>query len=298
MTRIAPLVLLSFLSAAAQTPPARVVVVGYDGLGGTALGQAKAPAISALRRNAAWTFHARAVLPTVSSPNWASMIMGAVPSQHGVTSNDWQPAKFTIMPACRGIAATFPTIFGVLRARRPSAGIAIFHQWEGFARLVEPAAPTVIENGRDAADTMKRAIAYLEKHQPDLLFVHLDLVDEALHHDSYLSPAYFAAMAEADRLTGLLLDALDRTGMRPRTFILLTADHGGAGARHGGESMQELEIPWILSGPGVRPGELRVPVNTFDTAPTLARILRIEPPACWIGHPVREAFRDGSAVLK
>ena len=35
------------------------------------------------------SIHARGVIPTVSSPNWASMIMGAGPEQHGITSNDW-----------------------------------------------------------------------------------------------------------------------------------------------------------------------------------------------------------------
>jgi len=45
-------------------------------------------------REGAWTLHARGVMPTVSSPNWASMIMGAGPEQHGVTSIDWQPYKF------------------------------------------------------------------------------------------------------------------------------------------------------------------------------------------------------------
>jgi hypothetical protein len=291
MTRVSAIAALLVLPLAAQSPPRpHFVVIGYDGLSAVGLSRAEAPVISKLRKDAAWTFHARAVLPTVSSPNWASMIMAATPSQHGITSNDWEPNKFTIAPACHGIAATFPTIFGILREQRPAAEIAIFHQWTGFARLVEPSAPTVIENGSDAADIMRRAIAYLEKRRPDLLFIHLDNIDDALHHEGHLTPAYFAAIAEADRLTGLLLEALDRNGMRPHTFVLLTADHGGTGKKHGGESMQELKIPWILSGPDVRTRELRTPVNTFDTAATIARLLGLKPPACWIGRPVAEAL--------
>jgi hypothetical protein len=270
-----------------------VVVIGYDGLSAVGLAKAAAPVITRLRQSGAWTFHARAVLPTVSSPNWASMIMAATPAQHGVTSNDWQPDRFTIAPACHGIAATFPTIFGLLRQQRPAAGIAIFHQWKDFARLVEPAAPSIVRRGSDAADTIQQAVAYLGSHQPDLLFIHLDSVDHALHHAGHLTPEYLAAIAEADRLTGLVLDALDRNGMRARTVLLLTADHGGSGKQHGGESMEEVEIPWIVAGPGVRPGvELRGPVNTFDTAATIASILGLQPPACWIGKPVAEALLE------
>ena len=217
-----------------------------------------------------------------ATPWWQTIVVTLVNIAAGALVNHY------LGPA--GIAPTFPTIFGVLREQRPGAEIATFHQWQGFARLVEPSAPSVIENGGDAADTVKRAVAYLATHKPDLLFVHLDNIDDALHHEGHLTPAYLAAIAEADRLTGLLLAALDRNGMRAQTVVLLTADHGGRGKGHGGESMQELEIPWILSGPGVRRGELRMPVNTFDTAATLAHILGLKPPPCWTGRPVAEAL--------
>ena len=73
--------------------------------------------------------------------------------------------------------------------------------------------------------------------------------------------------------------------------MLLSADHGGIGKKHGGATMAEIEIPWIVSGPGVVKGtELKNPVNTFDTAPTLVWVLRLKAPSAWIGKPVLEAF--------
>ena len=36
--------------------------------------------------------------------------------------------------------------------------------------------------------------------------------------------------------------------------------------------------------------EIRAPVNTCDTATTLAYIFQAAPPAVWIARPVREAF--------
>ena len=50
----------------------------------------------------------------------ASMIMGAGPEQHGVTSNEWETNKFEIAPTVVGPGGMFPTIFGLLRAQRPS----------------------------------------------------------------------------------------------------------------------------------------------------------------------------------
>ncbi len=277
--------------AAAQLPARRVVVIGYDGLSARGLQGAKAPNIAALVSSGAWTMHARAVLPTVSSPNWASMIMGAGPAQHGVTSNEWKPGQHEIEPSCKGPSGIFPTMFLLLRQQKPASDIAIFHHWEDFARLVEPGIPSVIAHGQTAAETIHRAIAYLDSHSPDLVFIHLDSIDDAGHKYGHLTPEYFEAIAEADRLTGELVRALEKRERRNDTVFLLTADHGGVGKKHGGNSMAELEIPWILSGPGVKAGlELSTPVNQFDTAATVAYLLGLKTPPCWMGRPVLEAL--------
>src|SRR3954470_14067976 len=121
-------------AAVASCQSQRAVLLGIDGLGSKGLASAHTPNIDSLRRNGAWTLHARGVMPTSSSPNWASMIMGAGPEQHGVTSNDWKPDQFDIAPVCTGRGGIFPTIFGVLREKRPDAKLACFHEWDGFGR--------------------------------------------------------------------------------------------------------------------------------------------------------------------
>jgi hypothetical protein len=176
------------------------------------------------------------------------------------------PDRHAIEPSCKGPAGTLPTIFLLLRQQKPSSDIAIFYQWQPFARFVEPGIPSVIES---AKDPMRRAIDYLGQHSPDLLFVQLDRGDDL------------------DRLIGELVSKL-----RPDTALLLTAAHGGDSG-----AMDELEIPWIISGPGVRGGtEIKAPVNQFDTAATVAYLLGLQPPPCWIGRTVSEALRPRAAV--
>jgi hypothetical protein len=69
--------------------------------------------------------------------------------------------------------------------------------------------------------------------------------------------------------------------------------HGGKDKGHGGPTMGEIEIPWIISGPGVLAGrEIRSYVNTYDTAATIAHIFGLKTPSCWIGKPVLEAFKS------
>src|SRR5207244_4506506 len=125
--------------ATSQAVPARplpgvehVVIIGVDGMSPKGVEVAKTPHMHQLMREGAWTLHARGVLPTVSSPNWASMIMGAGPEQHGITSNDWQTNKFDIPPVVSGPGGIFPTIFGVLREQKPQVKIACVHDWDGF----------------------------------------------------------------------------------------------------------------------------------------------------------------------
>src|SRR5205814_1178877 len=101
-----------------------VLIIGCDGFGSLGFTASNSPVLHRLMRGGAFTLHARGVMPTSSSPNWASMIMGAGPEQHGITSNDWETNKYEIAPVVRGSGGIFPTIFGVLREQRPDAQIA------------------------------------------------------------------------------------------------------------------------------------------------------------------------------
>ena len=268
-----------------------VVVIGCDGLGSVGFTPSNAPVVHRLMREGAWTLHARGVMPTVSSPNWASMIMGAGPEQHGVTSNDWQPGKFEISPVAVGSGGIFPTIFGVLRQQRPKAKIACVHDWDGFGRLLETTALDVLENVKGSPAATRRAIEVIRQHKPTFLFVHFDDVDHAGHTYGWKSPEFFAAVEHIDALIGDVLAAMTEAGIRNHTIVIMTADHGGKGKGHGDATMEEIEIPWVLNGPGIATGhEIKAPVNTYDLAPTIAWIFGLRPPSCWIGKPVLEAF--------
>ena len=290
--RLVALALVAAASAVAQVAGVEhVVVIGVDGMAPFGIAAADTPVMDGLMKRGAFTMHARAVMPTSSSSNWASMIMGAGPEQHGVTSNDWQPDKYDIAPTVRGSGGLFPTIFSVVREQRPGAHIAVLHHWGDFGRLLERDAVDFIANPKSEDLTVQRAVEYVESHKPTLLFVHLDHVDHAGHSVGWRSPEYNAAVAKADVLIGKILDASKRAGIENKTIVLVTADHGGKNKSHGGDSMDEIEIPWIVAGPGIAPGkEIASPVDTFQTAATVAYIFGVTPPSAWIARPVVEAF--------
>lgn len=294
LTTLAVGALLAFpnLAMGADGVAKHVVVIGIDGLFPEGIRKAETPHFDELCGRGAWSFHARAVMPTSSSPNWASMIMGAGPEQHGVTSNDWERDKFDIAPIARGPEGIFPTMFGAVRHERPDGAIGVFHDWDGFGRLVEQKACDAVEDADGPDDAAQRAIAFWKSRGPTLMFVHFDHVDHAGHSEGWGSPAYLRSVEKADALIGQIVAAIKESKWDAETLVLVTADHGGVGTKHGGSTMVEIEIPWILAGPGVPEGvELSEPINTFDTAPTVLRALGVSAPTCWIGRPVESAFK-------
>jgi len=269
-----------------------VVVIGCDGMSPNGVLKAKTPVMHQLMKDGAYTMHARGVMPTSSSPNWASMIMGAGPEQHGITSNDWQTNKFEIAPTAVGSGGIFPTIFGLLREQRPKSVIACFYDWNDFGRLLERNAPDMLEDSDGPTNAVQHAVAYIRQKKPTFTFIHLDHVDHVGHEIGHGTPEYFASVEVADKLIGEVIQGFKDAGIWKKTILIITSDHGGVKKGHGGATMAEIEIPWIISGPGVSPGrEIKKPVNTYDTAVTVAYIFGLRPPEAWIGKPVTDAFK-------
>ncbi len=273
--------------------PSRAVIIGVDGLSPDGIRKAQTPHFDQLMKQGAFSLRARAVMPTSSSPNWASMIMGAGPEQHGVTSNDWETNKFDMEPVVRGPGGMFPTIFGLLREQRPDAHIACLHDWDGFGRLMERSALNHLEHVKDAIETAGKASSYFREKRPTFLFIHFDGVDHAGHSFGWMSTQYLKAVELTDSLIGAVLQAVRDSGVADQTTVLVTADHGALGTKHGGATMQEILIPWIIKGPGVVAGkEIQTPLNTYDTAVTVAYIFGLKTPDCWIGKPIIDAFEQ------
>jgi hypothetical protein len=74
---------------------------------------------------------------------------------------------------------------------------------------------------------------------------------------------------------------------------------GSKGKGHGGATMGEIEVPSIMAGAGVIAGrEVKHPVNTDDTAATVAYIFGLTAPRCWIARPVEKAFIMNQAARR
>ena len=103
-----------------------------------------------------------------------------------------------------------------------------------------------------------------------------------------MSDPYLRAIENADSCVGEVIEALPDPSS---TAVLVQSDHGGHDRSHGTDRDEDMLIPWILFGAGVRSGgELRDPVRIFDTCPTLAHLLGIPPAPEWEGRVIAEAL--------
>lgn len=243
-----------------------VVVIGFDGLSPDGLQTAKTPTFDRLIAEGASTMHARAVLPTSSSSNWASMIMGAGPEQHGITSNAWERDNFTLPAVTQSEDFLFPTIFKLIKDQLNNAEVGAIYHWGGFGRLFEKSAVDYDMNPETEEETAQVASEYIKTQQPKFTFIHFDHVDHAGHAFGHGTLHYYKSVEKADVLLKEVLQAIETSEMAKNTLVIVSSDHGGLGTGHGGESLQEVEIPFIVWGPTVKKG---IPYNTLFTNMTM-----------------------------
>ncbi|MEQ9287845.1 MAG: alkaline phosphatase family protein [Cyclobacteriaceae bacterium] len=285
---------------AKNTIPAKgkkVVVIGVDAMSPDGIINAHTPVMDQLMKEGAYTLNGRGVLPTSSSTNWKSMVSGTGPEHHGVTSNNWEKDDYTLPPVTVGAEGFLPTVFAVAKEQKPDLKIGAIYDWDGFGRLIERSVldyDVYKATGRDdinEEETTQYAVDYIKKEKPDFLFVHLDHVDHVGHDVGHKTPEFYEAVALADKLIGDIIQATKDAGVFDETVFIVSADHGGIGYGHGGETLDEIEIPFIVYGAGVKKNYLiNHQVMTYDNAATVAYILGVKPPYEWIGRPVASAF--------
>jgi predicted AlkP superfamily pyrophosphatase or phosphodiesterase len=274
----------------AQTTPKHVVVVGFDGFGAYAIPKANMPHLKEMMRTGAYSTHVRTVLPSSSAVNWASMMMGASPTLHGYTT--WGSRTPEIPSAVTTVNGKFPSIFSAIRKQQPQAVIGAVYSWGGIGYLLEKEIIDIdIPTEEDEEETVKQAVNVIKTRKPTFLFVHFDQPDAAGHKQGHDTPAYYEELQRVDTRLAEIQEAIRQAGIEKETLLIVLADHGGIDKGHGGKSLAEVEVPWIMKGPGVIAGkEVKEPVIVYDLAATIAWYLRIKPDDAWRGKAIKSFF--------
>jgi predicted AlkP superfamily pyrophosphatase or phosphodiesterase len=257
-----------------------VVLTLIDGLRPDALAAADCPTLNNFRQQGAFTLNATSVMPSITLPCHMSTFHSVPPTRHGIITNDWMP-----------MARPLPGLID--HAHVAGLRCASLYNWEQLRNLSLPgnlAFSYCLNNSEIDSDSDQtiavEAARYLAAHRPDFVFVYFGTVDTAGHRYGWMSDGYLRQVSQADRAVATLLDALPSDAT-----VLLQSDHGGHDRTHGTDAPEDMTIPWIIAGPGIRQNyQIETPVSLLDTAPTLARLLDLRPHPAWEGHCIEEIF--------
>lgn len=230
----------------------RVLVVGIDGLRRDCLWKAGLAGLVERKMPGARLLDAYAggeppdrLQPTLTAPGFASILTGEWAAVHKVTGN-LAPAKD---PGVRSFA-------GAVQELHPGTRTAVLAAWEaiveGGTRGDGPVYRYVPGGGYYSGDYGTKDPSVVAESERciregyDVIFAVLDLVDHEGHLSGFSpgNPAYLAAVSRAFAMVETLLDAIAARPTRGEEdwLVILTADHGGKGRIHGGQSPGERDV--------------------------------------------------------
>lgn len=274
--------------------PTQVLLISLDGISTEGLLAAKTPNIDQLMKEGAWSYNVRNIIPSVTLPNWTSMLCGSGPERHGVIDNSWIVNKYKLESMSKDAEGYYPSIFKVIKDQAPEVLTAYYWNWKPLINAMNPKfidEKSYLEND-GYIPNFERAFEFMSANRDKSWFVFLYDVhtDHAGHGHKWMSPEYLKSIEEADVQIGILINKLKAAGMYEKMYTFFLTDHGGINYGHGGYTPNEMNIPFSMRGEGIKQGEIQDIYFTVNTASMIARLFRLEQPQEWAGNVVESIF--------
>lgn len=212
--------------------------------------------------------------PSLSYPNWTTILSGAPPSVSGVVSN-WHDEPASVETLFDTAAETSTSVV--------FAGPRDFQTLYGVESKTSDSFMRAWQNAYLSDTYVDAAILLGRRHDARLVVVHLPDVDEAGHEFGAESHEYAQAVARVDQDLGRLIDGLQDEN----TVFVVVADHGHIDSGgHGGWESEVVSVPGVFAGPHVPMG-VTGSADLSDVAPTVALIAGIPVPRNAMGTPLQ-----------
>ncbi|MFI3294829.1 MAG: alkaline phosphatase family protein [Rikenellaceae bacterium] len=269
----------------------RVVILALDGMSVDGYQQANTPVMDALMEEGALSLKTRVVNPSVTLPNWTSHLTGSGPEQNGVVDNSWKVDSHTLEPVTQDAEGYYPSVFKVLKENVSDVKIGFYYEWGSLINSLNPKYMDEIKQ-IDVTATSHGVLGemvyeFVEKNQddPTVIFYICDDVDGSGHRHGWKSQEYYKAIEAADQNFGILIAKMKEAGLYEDTYFFILSDHGGINTGHGGVTLDEMNVPWGVRGPGIKQGlKITDANNTVNTATTILNIFDIKQPQQWVGQ--------------
>lgn len=264
-----------------------VVIIGVDGAGAF-FKDTPTPRLDEIFDGQATTLRSKTSFPTISAQCWASLLHGVLPEFHGMT-NGITENKELAYP----VKSPYPSIFRLVREAHPEAQLASFVSWYAINNgIIEHNLGVEMGETKDVDPEIARmTVQYLSDNTPMLLFVHFGSPDVVGEKIGFGTPEQLRAISDLDTYIGWIYDQIKLKNMLDETLFIVTADHGGKGKTHGGDSDEERYVFLGVAGKTVADATI-VDAETRDVAAIAAYALGLECPQTWTGRVPAGVFQD------
>jgi arylsulfatase A-like enzyme len=274
--------------APAERPYDHVVIVSFDGMRTDGMERANAPTLHRLRAEGTYALHAETIGDSSTLPSHSSMLTGVEVEVHGMEFDDFRAHRNFIR---------VPTV--LYRAHDAGLATAMFVAKTKLRHIALPGSLDVWSLPHWSCPRVAAAAsAYLTDAPPGITFIHFEEPDDAGHRHRWMSRRYLDAIGRTDECLATVMRTIESRPDRDRVLVIVSADHGGHGRRHGTHDPVDLHIPWIAWGSRVVRGDFETPVRTTDTGVTALAALGMDIPASLTGRPVRRAFERAPAPAR
>ena len=264
-----------------------MVIVSFDGMRPDGMERALAPTLHRLRAEGTYALRAETVGDSSTLPSHSSMLSGVEVEVHGMEFDDFRPEREFIR---------VPTV--LYRAHDVGFATAMFVAKAKLRHMAIPGSLDVWSFPHWSCPRVARAAAeYLPTAPPGITFIHFEEPDGAGHRFRWMSRQYMDAIARTDACLATVMAAVESRADRDRVLVMVSADHGGHGRRHGSHSPLDLHIPWIAWGARVARGDFDAPIRTTDTGVTAMAALGLPIPAELTGRVVARALDPGPQAV-
>ena len=220
-----------------------------------------------------YTMNAETVYPSVTLPCHISLFHSVTPQRHGTTTNTYVPQVRPINGLCEVL-------------KQADKKCAIFYNWEEIRDVSRPnsLAHSCFYAGRRIGykqageELTDEAIKYLKKYDTDFTFIYFGYPDMQGHNHGWMTDEYFEAIQSSWNNIEKLMNELGDE----YTYII-TSDHGGHDRTHGSDMPEDMIIPIIINGRDFEKGKTFESANIIDLAPTVAKLIDVEPDEEWEG---------------
>lgn len=247
----------------------RLVYVIIDGLREDV--SRKMPTINALRARG-YDAVVRTAQPSLSFPNWTTLLSGAPQRISGVTTNWFEervPVETLVdvaLAAGRKVVVSAPTDFEMLYGVKRSPYVFL-RDWQKGTYM----SGGIVDN----------AIRLAQESSATLVVVHLPDVDEAGHASGGASKEYLDTAMRVDADLHRLVVALQGE----RVALVVASDHGHIDTGgHGGPEDVVTKVPAVFAGWDVKAGAGEG--SQDQVAPTVALLNRLPAPRHATGAPL------------